>query len=86
MSTERVLIGVLGGIAIGATLGVLFAPDKGSTTRRKIVQKGDDYVHDLEDHFSEMVKTLTKKIEALADEAIDAVENGKKSVEQKMSH
>jgi gas vesicle protein len=43
MSSGKVLLGVLAGVAVGATLGILFAPDKGSNTRKKITQKSDDY-------------------------------------------
>ena len=47
MNTGKVLLGVVAGIAVGALLGVLFAPDKGCDTRRKIGQKKDDITDEL---------------------------------------
>ena len=52
----KVLLGVLAGAAVGASLGILFAPDKGSATRKKIVQKGVD-----------MKDTVKEKIDGFAD-------------------
>ncbi|MEJ7683756.1 MAG: YtxH domain-containing protein [Segetibacter sp.] len=41
-SGSKVLLGVLAGAATGAILGVLFAPDKGMETRRKISDSSRD--------------------------------------------
>jgi len=35
MKTNNVVLGVISGLAVGTVLGVLFAPDKGSATRKK---------------------------------------------------
>ena len=43
MKNSDVVVGILGGLAVGAILGILFAPDKGSNTRRKIAEKGTDF-------------------------------------------
>ncbi len=42
MSNSKMIAGILAGAAVGAILGVLFAPDKGSDTRRKIATKAGD--------------------------------------------
>jgi gas vesicle protein len=47
MSTGKVVLGTLAGLAIGATAGVLFAPEKGSKTRKKIMDKANDYADKL---------------------------------------
>jgi gas vesicle protein len=47
MKNTDVFVGVLSGLAVGALLGVLFAPDKGSNTRKKIAQKGTDVADNL---------------------------------------
>ena len=77
MSTGKVLLGVLAGIAAGATLGILFAPDKGSNTRKKISRKGDEYAEELEEKFNEFVSDITKNFETMKDEAMHLSTDGK---------
>ena len=40
MSTGKVVLGTIAGLAIGGILGILFAPEKGSVTRKQIMDKG----------------------------------------------
>lgn len=36
MNNGKILLGVLAGVMTGATLGILFAPDSGANTRKKL--------------------------------------------------
>ncbi|MDR3711791.1 MAG: YtxH domain-containing protein [Puia sp.] len=55
MNNSKLVIGFLAGAAIGGVLGVLFAPDKGEETRKKIAKKGNDVSDALKDKFNEFV-------------------------------
>lgn len=81
MSAGKVLLGVLAGVAVGAALGILFAPDKGSATRKKISQKSDDYAEDLEEKFDEFVGGITKKFEAVKEDAVRMAKKAKHKLE-----
>ncbi len=66
MTTGKALLGVLAGIAAGAALGVLFAPEKGSQTRKNITRKGEDLVDALsdkiDDKFDDLMNAVTGKL------------------------
>ena len=51
-TSGKILAAVAAGIVVGAVLGILFAPDKGSETRRKINKKGKKFTDDVKDKFS----------------------------------
>jgi gas vesicle protein len=74
MSSKKLLLGVLGGVAAGALLGVLFAPEKGSKTRKGISRKGEDLVDLLKEKFNEVLETITEKYEKAKDDVTDFAE------------
>lgn len=82
MDTGKIVVGVLAGVAVGALLGVLFAPEKGSVIRSKISEKGDDYVDELKDKFNEFLDGVKKDIEIVKGKANDLVGNGIAKVDE----
>lgn len=63
MNKTNVAIGVLAGLAVGALLGVLFAPDKGSETRKKLSKKATDTADHMKEKFNEFIEGLDEKFE-----------------------
>ena len=82
MKNTDVFVGVLSGLAVGALLGVLFAPDKGSNTRRKIAQKGSDISDNLKGSFSNFMASIEDQYSNFTEEAEDALEEGKSKIER----
>lgn len=73
---SKVLLGLLAGAAIGAIAGILFAPDKGSETRKKIAKNTSDMGDHLKSSFNDFVDTVKDKYRHAKNEAEDAVEKG----------
>jgi len=65
MKKGNVVLGLLAGLAAGAVLGILFAPEKGSRTRRKIMHKGEDMTADLKEKFDGMLDDINDKYESV---------------------
>ena len=65
MNKTNVAIGILTGVAVGALLGVLFAPDKGTETRKKIMSKGGDLRDSIKDKFTGLMDNVEEMGEEL---------------------
>ncbi len=90
MGSGKVLASVLAGAAAGAILGILFAPDKGTETRRKISERGADLadsvkgkVSEYSDAISEKYDSVREKITGLASEGRDMLSNARSKVADK---
>jgi len=77
MSAKKVLIGVLAGAAAGATLGILFAPDRGSTTRKRFSRKSYAYTDELEEKFNELIDSITTQFETVVEEVTRMADDSK---------
>lgn len=65
MKTNKTVIGFLGGVVVGTTLGILFAPDKGSNTRKKIIKKSTDATEDLKEKLGKIADSVSGKYNSL---------------------
>lgn len=75
-NTGKVLAALLVGAAAGAIVGLLMAPESGSTTRSKIGKTAEDLADELEDAWEDGAE----KIKDLADEAIAEIEKYSRKV------
>ena len=81
MSTGKVLSGLLAGAAVGAMLGVLFAPASGAATRRIIYRKGENEFDSLKGKFNEFVEGASHKFETAKENVSDMMDKGKTKME-----
>jgi gas vesicle protein len=79
----------MAGIAIGATVALLYAPASGEQTRRKLVKKTQHSRDAIADSGREMLergKDMYERGRKLADDAAEMFERGRKIVESTASN
>lgn len=69
-NTTKILVAAGAGLAVGAILGVLFAPDKGSETRNKIAKSGKKMRDEFGRKIKDKMKETAEKVNGKMDEAL----------------
>lgn len=82
MSSSKTTLGFLGGLAIGATIGILLAPDKGVETRKKIVQNGLVISDDFQLQLGQILNTISSFINATKTSGNEMITDSKLLIEQ----
>lgn len=70
MNSGKLYLGALAGIAAGAFIGILFAPEKGTVIRKKISRRGRDYVDDAKEKFDDVLDNIAEKFDSVKDRFI----------------
>ena len=78
---SKVLIGLLAGLAAGAALGLLFAPDKGTETRDRLSQSLKDLGDTIKDRAADEINNLSN----LKEKVVGSVKSKLRQTEEELA-
>jgi len=78
INNGKIIGALLIGAAVGGILGVLFAPEKGSVTRKNILAKGEGIRDSIKEKFNGMMENAKEEL-AEVEKEVGFHQNGKKA-------
>ena len=84
--TMKSLPGILVGLALGAVVGILMAPESGKKTRKRISSESDSFFKDLQDQLQGGLDSIREQyndyVDSASDKTQDLVSQTKKKVKK----
>lgn len=75
--TKKIIGALLIGTAVGAAIGILFAPAKGSETRKAIGKKSEDISDAIKEKISELLESIKGESDSVKEKIAEKFsENG----------
>lgn len=78
----KALPGIIVGLAVGAVVGLLFAPESGKKTRKRISSESDSFFNDLQDQLQSGLDNIKSQyndyVDAASSKTHDAVKQAKR--------
>lgn len=81
MEKDKLILIALSSALGGALLGILFAPEKGSKTRKNLAKKRDQYLKEIKKNTEELSQHLKDNTNAIVEKSKETVQNIKHEVE-----
>jgi gas vesicle protein len=80
------LPGIIVGLAVGAVIGVLLAPESGQKTRKRISSESDSFFKDLQDQLQSGLESIKNQyndyVDSAAGKTQDLVSQAKRKAKQ----
>jgi len=80
MQMDKLILVAISSALGGALLGVLFAPDKGKNTRKKLAKNADKYLKEIKKNTEELSRQLKNSTESILTKTNNTVKNLKRDV------
>ena len=84
-NNQNLIAGLLSGAAIGLTIGVLYAPEKGSETRKRIREKAVDAKDSVINQANEVKGRVISKTQDIQNQLAHRLKTGS-TVEEELDH